>query len=786
MKNISLDALKASLLYFSKLNVGNKNASSTLFHFLILKRLGVNRIKPTRSLRSAGGRQEEQGQESVEAAKKALVELAAVFNPNNEVGGMKSAIYFPIDVAEGQPLIKANFYNQATSFKGLVGRLSDSFTNTTAVRNLLLIDKEEKYFRFAPDYLIKIKEELRNKFISIEHLVAWLFRFKNIDASDNYSAKELRNVCIFSFLNEYHITREEFANLFSFSDTELSFSDYQISGAAFRELLTFEEQFTPDITRKDEHDDILQYSLTESQIKQANSVLRDRIFNQEAILDFLPKDDYEDATQPLPSHKDESILLNDAPLNLIVCGAPGTGKSSTVQRKYETGRYVWKRITFHPEYSYFDFIGSYKPVPVYEKKSDELALLEANGQKLCEHGVPHINYQFVPGPFISLLVEAVLHPDKEHVLIIEEINRADAASVFGDILQVLDRNECGESRYAVDISPELQDFFMLKSTAGVADEIKKKLQLIANTGLKIPKNMRLVATMNGSDQGVQPLDAAFKRRWDFLYMPLEPASAANNHEVLRYSGGDYYWCDFVVALNDRLALDFSVPEDRLIGPYFIKPGQVGDLKAIQKLLLYLRDDIARHNPTFFNSSKRDLASLIKDFTVESADILGIKDKLPASLIVSTEAESSPSQDFTDFWNDFLQYVATREDIPSSYTPYVGNRDRNYLDFHIGPLPCATGITLRTCPKQKKAKVTLYTSPGKVDEFASLLTPHEAEITQAIQSGGQNRVEFKNEPKSGTTLVIETELSEDSNQNFKWFVDTAISLYNVLTDKLAKV
>lgn len=337
----------------------------------------------------------------------------------------------------------------------------------------------------------------------------------------------------------------------------------------------------------------------------------------------------------------------DDALNLIVCGAPGTGKSSWVQQTYEKDSYNWKRITFHPEYSYFDFIGSYKPVPVYEKKCDKSALFEANGLKSCKHGVPHINYRFVPGPFINLFVEAVLHPEREHVLIIEEINRADAASVFGEMLQVLDRAENGESRYAVDISPELQDFFMQVPTEETPEAIRAKLQNIGQTGLKIPKNMRLIATMNGSDQGVQPLDAAFKRRWDFRYMPLVPTKAVNSHEVLCYSGAKYFWCDFVIALNSRLALEFDVPEDRLIGPYFIKPGLLSHSGSVQKLLLYLRDDIARHTPHFFNSEKRDLASLIQDFPTVGTDILGIRDKLATAPTIAPELESDSGQDFAN-------------------------------------------------------------------------------------------------------------------------------------------
>lgn len=123
-------------------------------------------------------------------------------------------------------------------------------------------------------------------------------------------------------------------------------------------------------------------------------------------------------------------------------------------------------------------------------------------------------------------------------------------------------------------------------------------------------------------------------------------------------------------------------------------------------------------------------------------------------------------------------------MPSSYRRYEGERHRNYLDFRIGPLPCRTGITLRTCPKERCVKITLYTPPGEVAEFVSMLYPHADAITQVVQSDNRTKIQFIPELKSGTTLVIRADIEIDRNQIFEWFVNTAIKLYTVLKEELA--
>jgi len=275
------------------------------------------------------------------------------------------------------------------------------------------------------------------------------------------------------------------------------------------------------------------------------------------------------------------------PRNRIIYGAPGTGKSYGLNEEAlrnfprEEQR---KRVTFYPDYSYAQFIGCYRPVPVYRDSSVDI--YEADHVTECQNKQePLIDYRFVPGPFLELLCEAKKNTDKKYVLIIEELNRADAPAVFGEAFQMLDREESGEGAFPVNLSREAIDYLRSK---GCPDA----------ESLRLPKNLYLWATMNSADQGVMPLDAAFKRRWSFEYLPLNKHESATDSWTLNLEfnkPNSILWNNFRKAINDQLQLN-NISEDRLIGPFFMKESELSNKDAFKnKLLLYLCDDIARHN-----------------------------------------------------------------------------------------------------------------------------------------------------------------------------------------------
>lgn len=250
-------------------------------------------------------------------------------------------------------------------------------------------------------------------------------------------------------------------------------------------------------------------------------------------------------------------------VNRIYYGAPGTGKSNKIDKLAIDSNCI--RTVFHSETQYSDFVGCLKP---YMEGSD-------------------ISYQFRPGPFALALVKAANDATQQYFLVIEEINRAAAAAVFGDIFQLLDRRPDGRSQYSIDVVDA--DFKSYLETQAAAVLVDGKLIL--------PSNLSILATMNSSDQAVMPMDSAFKRRWQFEYVSIESDTYPRGHfnlnvgtDTLRVS-----WEDLSKVINAQLA-GVQIPEDRLLGPWFVNEKELGDSQATLagKLAMYLWEDVLRH------------------------------------------------------------------------------------------------------------------------------------------------------------------------------------------------
>ena len=260
--------------------------------------------------------------------------------------------------------------------------------------------------------------------------------------------------------------------------------------------------------------------------------------------------------------------------NLLIFGAPGTGKSYRLDQTSKQFDGSVNRVTFYPDYSYGQFVGTYKPKP------------DGNGG---------ITYRYTPGPFLNLLITAHQEPDKYHLLIIEELNRANAAAVFGDMFQLLDRSADGDSQYSIDCGEDLRDYLVDISFWGTED-LTAQQQDASFGKLSIPRNMYIWATMNTADQGVMPLDTAFKRRWSFHYMPLDEGEQSGlEFTVTRKT---YDWNAVRQVINTYLSQELAVNEDKLMGAWFINHNQYQDreldIKTIQsKVLMYLFDDVVK-------------------------------------------------------------------------------------------------------------------------------------------------------------------------------------------------
>jgi hypothetical protein len=222
--------------------------------------------------------------------------------------------------------------------------------------------------------------------------------------------------------------------------------------------------------------------------------------------------------------------------NVLLYGVPGSGKSFTVKNQYCNDESRMERVVFHPDYTYTDFIGQILPQVTADS----------------------VSYLFTPGPFTRLLKKAWQNPGLACYLLIEEINRGNAPAIFGEVFQLLDRDEKGQSTYKI-------------SNAEVAYNIFGD----ANKMISLPSNLFVVATMNTSDQNVFTLDTAFQRRWDMRMIENDIASASHaNTQVL---DTELTWQRFAITIND-LIMDNNVgmvsSEDKRLGAYFVVPSDL--------------------------------------------------------------------------------------------------------------------------------------------------------------------------------------------------------------------
>ncbi|MGF3076895.1 McrB family protein [Facklamia sp. P12955] len=278
------------------------------------------------------------------------------------------------------------------------------------------------------------------------------------------------------------------------------------------------------------------------------------------------------------------------PHQRIFFGAPGTGKSYMLNK--EAKEYFgnnYERVTFHPNYMYGNFVGAFKPYPKKTEKNGEIE--------------ETITYEYVEGILMRLLVKALSDSSTNYLLLIEEINRANVAAVFGDIFQLLDRDQNGESEYIIATSKD-QRLFLEQANEEIGDDKLKNLLGNNFETLFLPSNFYIWATMNSADQGVMPMDTAFRRRWDFTYLGIDDAVKENEEDFKKYkikisSNEIATWNDFRVAVNNKLA-SMNIPEDKFIGPFFISKSvlEASDISQLteivkNKVIMYLYEDVAK-------------------------------------------------------------------------------------------------------------------------------------------------------------------------------------------------
>lgn len=299
-------------------------------------------------------------------------------------------------------------------------------------------------------------------------------------------------------------------------------------------------------------------------------------------------------------------LPSNLTLQQIYYGAPGTGKSKTI--KDLTFGEIVIRTTFHPDSDYASFVGTYKPI------TEEVDLRDCNGKKVIDDDTKEvvkeerIAYKFIPQAFLEAYVEAwkKLGSSKKQYLIIEEINRGNCAQIFGDLFQLLDRNEYGFSDYPIVADKDMQKY-LEKEFAGWEitnkDEINQLYGeanmvnlIMKGERLVLPSNLYIWATMNTSDQSLFPIDSAFKRRWDWKYVPIREGRDKETNAPLNWyiNTGDkqYKWWSFISKVNELIG-SLTNSEDKKLGYFFCKAkdGEIDADLFVSKVIFYLWNDV---------------------------------------------------------------------------------------------------------------------------------------------------------------------------------------------------
>lgn len=282
---------------------------------------------------------------------------------------------------------------------------------------------------------------------------------------------------------------------------------------------------------------------------------------------------------PTPSrlNNDDSILSTKAN-NKIFYGAPGTGKSYHVHKLIKAQSLKTRTVTFHPDYDYASFVGGYKPT--------------MNGD--------NIRYEFVPQIFINIYIDAWNNLEENYCLLIEEINRGNCAEIFGDIFQLLDRT----TQYEITPSKELQEYLKISL---------KDNDYINEDKIVLPPNLYIYATMNTSDQSLFPMDSAFKRRWEWEYIPINYTNSDDNisskYKVYLNETEKFSWLTFIQEVNKIIKENENLGMDKCLGNYFIYSDNCNiTIEAfIHKAIFYLWNDVFKDEPDDRNIFKNKLS-----------------------------------------------------------------------------------------------------------------------------------------------------------------------------------
>lgn len=349
---------------------------------------------------------------------------------------------------------------------------------------------------------------------------------------------------------------------------------------------------------------------------------------------------------------------------IIYYGAPGTGKSHRIKKELKEMNVSKENIfrtTFHPDSDYSSFVGCYKPTmkPVDEKYRNVVGKDE------------EIAYSFVPQTFIKAYTQAYKKPNENVYLIIEEINRGNCAQIFGDLFQLLDRDDNGVSEYPIKADSDLRMY--------LEEELENHPDGIKDGELCLPSNLYIWATMNTSDQSLFPIDSAFKRRWDWEY---EPIKYMNTNWGIEIGGNMYSWTSFQIEVNNRI-FEATNSEDKMLGDFFVKPNNnvISEKQFINKVLFYLWNDVCKDGDgdIFKTDDNKDVKFSDLYDTNASVTLKSMMKNLGVSIIETEDIEEFMEDSNSDDFNIINSMDNSQQTLVNSmdYSKFSINNNGQY-------------------------------------------------------------------------------------------------------------
>ena len=475
-------------------------------------------------------------------------------------------------------------------------------------------------------------------------------------------------------------------------------------------------------------------------------------------------------------------------LQQIYYGAPGTGKSKAI-KDLTFGESVI-RTTFHPDSDYASFVGTYKPI------TEEVVLRDCYGKKVIDDETKEdvkeerIAYKFIPQAFLEAYVEAwkKLGSDKKQYLIIEEINRGNCAQIFGDLFQLLDRNEYGFSDYPIVADKDMQKYLekefegweitnkdeinQLYGEANMVNLIMKGERLV------LPSNLYIWATMNTSDQSLFPIDSAFKRRWDWKYVPIREGRDKETNAPLNWyiNTGDkqYNWWSFISKVN-KLIGSLNNSEDKKLGYFFCKAkdGEIDADLFVSKVIFYLWNDVFK-DYGFDDKDFQDEEGKILSFDRFYEDKKGITNVDIAIVEQFLDNLGVEKASFNKEEEDVDDEDSIEEEESSNSTTEKRSRDNSHYtingrgDYKKGPLALAVlqNYTNRNPTKTVKEIMEDW-APVVVANVPHMLETQEEYNTRTSNSKDKSNRSRANIVKWGNNNVIyiSTEWNIDTFSEF---------------------